>query len=144
MYYVTNDEVCKRAGTPEMYIILKRRQLCWTGHVSRMDNDRIPKRILYGEVTEGKRSHDRPRLRFKDCIKADVVKCGLEEEDAKDRSKWRSDVRKGTEKLKKDTMEEHGEKRLRRKSPDVAAPTGFTCHPCARPCKGNAGLQAYL
>ena len=60
-----------------------------------------------------------------------MVKCGLEEEDAKDRSRWRNAVRKGTEKLKQDMIEERREKRLRRKNPAMAALTGSTCHLCA-------------
>ena len=70
--------------------------------------------------------------------------CGLEKEEAKDRARWRSVVRKGTERLKQDMIEERGEKRLGRKNPAMAAPTGSTCHLCARPCQGNAGLQAHL
>ena len=110
-----------------------------------MDNDRIPQRVLYGELTEGKQNHGRRRLRFKDCIKADMVKCGLEEEDAKDRSRWRSATRKDTQKLKQDMIEELGGKRLRRNNAmAMAAPTDSTRHLCARPCKGNAKLQTHL
>ena len=65
-----------------------------------------------------------------------MVKYGLEEEDAKDRSRWRSAVRKGTEKLKQEMIEERREKRLRTKNPAMAAPTGFACNICALPCRG--------
>ena len=55
---------------------------------------------------------------------------------------WGSAVRKGTAKLKQDMADERHEKILRRKNSAIAAPTASTCHLCARPCKGNAGLQA--
>ena len=54
--YITNDEVCARAGSSEMRIILTRRQLCWAGHVVRMDEGRLPKQVLYGQLTNGTRN----------------------------------------------------------------------------------------
>ena len=51
-------------------------QLRWTGHVTRMDSDRIPKQLLYGELSKGKRKQGRPLKRFKDCIKANIAHTG--------------------------------------------------------------------
>ena len=39
------------------------------GHVHRMPIDRLPKQIMYGELTGGKRPVGRPKLRNKDVIK---------------------------------------------------------------------------
>lgn len=46
--------------------LLKVRCLCWLGHVTRMDDGRIPKDLLYGELASGKRPTGHPQLRFKD------------------------------------------------------------------------------
>ena len=142
--YITNDEVCTRAGSSEMRIILTRRQLCWAGHVVRMDEGRLP--TENGELASGTRDRGRQKLRFKDTLKSNISSCGLPkwETAATNRSKRRMSVFEGTKVWKEVRVAERREDRLRRKEPAQAAPTGFSCHICRRPCKGNAGLQAHL
>ena len=62
-----------------------------------MDNDRLPKKIFYSEVTRGKRKVGRPLLRYSDSVKRDFACCNIEnwEENAGDRSVWRQVVREG-------------------------------------------------
>ena len=47
---MTDDEVCKRCNLPEMAVLLKSRRLKWTGHVIRMDECRLPKCLLHGQL----------------------------------------------------------------------------------------------
>ena len=47
-------------------------QLKWTGHVTRMPDERLPKKILYGELQVGKRSHSGQKKRYKDTLKASL------------------------------------------------------------------------
>ena len=60
---VTNADVLYRAGLPTMYTLLRQRRLRWLGHVRRMEDGRIPKCILYGELALGRRTTGRPHLR---------------------------------------------------------------------------------
>ena len=69
---VTNAEVLSRAGLPSMYTLVRQRRLRWLGHVRRMEDVRIPKDILSGELATGQRSIGRPHLRFKDVCNRDV------------------------------------------------------------------------
>ena len=62
---VTNADVLSRAGLPTMYTLLRQRRLRWLGHVRRMEDGRIPKDILYGELAFGRRTTGRPHLRYK-------------------------------------------------------------------------------
>ncbi|XP_071508357.1 uncharacterized protein [Diadema antillarum] len=57
---VSNAKVLDRAGLPTMYTLIRKHRLHWLGHVRRMDDGRIPKDILYGELASGKRSIGRP------------------------------------------------------------------------------------
>ena len=58
---------------------LARSRLQWAGHVERMADDRLPKRVA--ELCEqGRRRRWRPRLRWEDCVKRDVRKAGEEED----------------------------------------------------------------
>ena len=66
---VTNAKVLSRAGLATMYTLLRQRRLRWLGHVRRMEDGRITKDILYGELATGQRSIGRPQSRFKDVCK---------------------------------------------------------------------------
>ncbi len=94
--YITNDEVCEHTGLPEMDIILRRRILRWAGHVIRMEDGRLPKQIRYGEMISGKRDVGRPKLRYKDIVKASLKGCSINvnrfEMVPSDRALWRKTV----------------------------------------------------
>ena len=67
---VTNTDVLSRAGLFTMYTLLRKRRLRWLwGHVCCIEDDRIPKDILYGKFPAGQRGVGRPQLRYKDVCK---------------------------------------------------------------------------
>ena len=43
-------------------------QLRWTGHITRMNDCRLPKAVFYGKLVKGKRFHGGQRLRYKDVV----------------------------------------------------------------------------
>ena len=61
-------EVLKKAGMQSMHVVLKLAQLRWTGHVIRMPDKRLPKKVFYGEQQEGKRSQEGQKKRYKDTL----------------------------------------------------------------------------
>ena len=54
---IPDTEVLKRPGMQSAHTLLKLAQLRWTGHVTRMHEERLPKKLFYGELEMGKRSH---------------------------------------------------------------------------------------
>ncbi|KAI8482689.1 hypothetical protein Bbelb_395690 [Branchiostoma belcheri] len=90
---VPNKDVLALAGMTSMYALLSQRRLRWLGHVSRMDDGRIPKDVLYGELATGARPAGRPVLRYKDVLKRDMKAGGIDQTSwetvAADRSRWR-------------------------------------------------------
>ena len=51
---IPNSTVLERARFTSMYTLLKQRRMRWLGHVVRMDDGRIPKDLMYGELARGK------------------------------------------------------------------------------------------
>ncbi|XP_029938455.1 NLR family CARD domain-containing protein 3-like [Salarias fasciatus] len=90
---VSNIDVLARAEVPSMFAILTQRRLRWLGHVTRMNNGRIPKDLLYGELATGNRSKGRPALRFKDVCKRDLKAGGFNPSDLESATSERSDWR---------------------------------------------------
>ena len=51
-----------------VHTLLKLAQLSWTGHVTRMPEECLPKKILYGELEMGKRFYGSQKKRCKDTL----------------------------------------------------------------------------
>ena len=69
---VTNNEILERTGLPSMEDLLIRKNLRWTGHLMRMSPNRLPKQVLYSQLSSGHRKRGRHRIRFKDAIKRNL------------------------------------------------------------------------
>ncbi|KAK0133547.1 putative uncharacterized transposon-derived protein F52C9.6 [Merluccius polli] len=70
--HVPNSFILEKTGSSDLYTIIRQRHLRWAGHIQRMDDARLPKLLLYGELANAPRKQGRPRLRFKDVIKRDL------------------------------------------------------------------------
>ena len=69
-------------------------RLRWFGHVQRSDTGYIGRRMLNMKLP-GKRKRGRPKRRFTDVIKEDMLVIGVTERDVEDRQKWRRMIRCG-------------------------------------------------
>jgi len=57
--------------------LLVQRRLHWFGHVAQMEDDRLPKQLLFGELLTV-RPHNRPKLHWRDVIVKDIQQMGLD------------------------------------------------------------------
>ena len=73
---------------------VQERRLEWFGHVERRNDNYIGKRVMNMGVP-GPRRRGRPRTRWMDNIRKDMVDRRLEKEDCQDRVKWRRAIRCG-------------------------------------------------
>ena len=65
------------------------KRLKWYGHVRRMKEEHIVRRMLDVDIP-GKRRRGRPNLRWKDACKRDMTQAGLKEDNATNRAEWRN------------------------------------------------------
>ena len=70
-----------------------------------MPDERLPKKVLYGELQEGKRSQGGQKKRYKDALKASLKDFNIPieswEQAAQDRTKWRCLINKGASQFEK-------------------------------------------
>jgi hypothetical protein len=87
-----NEELHNLYSSPSIIRIIKFRRMRWAGHVARMGKQRDVYRLLVGKP-EGKRPLGRPRRRWIDNIKIDLVEIGRSGVDwiglALERYRWR-------------------------------------------------------
>ena len=97
------------------------------GHVTRMPDERLPKKILYGELQVGKCSHCGQRKRYKDTLKASFKDFNIPtdswEQISQDRTKWRGLIRRGAGEYEAKRISEAEQKRAQRKARAKASPT---------------------
>jgi len=71
----TNQELYQLYDEKDIVKFCKLSGVRWAGHVMRQDDDDLARIVLLSEPG-GKRSRGRPRLRWEDGVKEDVVKLG--------------------------------------------------------------------
>ena len=90
---VPNKDVLAQSEVACVFALLSQSWLRWLGHVSRMDDEGIPRDILYSELATGTRPAGRPNLRFKDVCKPDLKAGNINPADwevaAADQIHWR-------------------------------------------------------
>jgi len=73
---------------------IKGQRISWLGHLERMEEDRMPKKIFTREL-KGTRRRGRPRKRWKEGVERDLQVLGVRRrrELVADRKKWKDIVR---------------------------------------------------
>lgn len=142
---IPNVEVLRRAGMVSVEAMITTAQLRWTGHIVRMNDNRLPKQLLYGELREGSRNVGGQKLRYKDVIKRHLkrVDCDVNtwEVTARDRKTWRGVVSSVSEKVERRREEEYN---LKSRSRHGLIQSDIICGRCGRNFVSNAGISSHL
>ena len=75
-------------------VVLWRQRISWLGHLEKMEEDRVPKKIFTQEL-EGMRRRGRPRKGWKEEVQRDLQVLGVRRwrEMVTDRKNWKDTVR---------------------------------------------------
>ena len=115
-----------------------------------MPDYRIPKKLFFGELQDGKRSLGAPKKRYKDTLKASLKAFGINhvtwEQTASERSKWRAAVQSGARRheLTFKTTAERRRKERKEKALQPRAPATIPCPHCSRLFQAQIGLISHL
>ena len=89
---IRNEEVMRRTNEREMMKIITERRLRWFGHVVRMKESRVPKKVLEWKP-EGKRNRGRQKLTWREQISKDFNSMDVSWSEAcniaEDRTQWK-------------------------------------------------------
>ena len=150
---VTHTDMLARVGLPSIECLIGRNQLRWVGHVRRMSEERFPRIVLYGQLSEGVRPAHGPKKRYKDHIKKTMKNFGMRpellEEDSEDRSLWRSNCHRGADSFHSNWAQMREVRRARRhhvRNLPVEEEPGLMCqYPgCGRQCGSRIGLHSHM
>ena len=90
--FITNVEVLEQAEVSSIEAMILKCQLRWAGHVSRMEDHRLPKIVF----STGHRERGAPKKRFKDNLKKSLTTCNIDHKQwsdlAADRVAWRHTI----------------------------------------------------
>ena len=133
-----------------MHTVLKLAQLMWTGHVRRMPDKQLPKKVFYGELKEGKRSQGGQKKRYKDTLKNSLkdfdIPMGPWEPTAQGRPKMRGLINKRAAPYEKKRFCEAERKRRERNANTNGPPADsmiLTCSTCNRQFRARIGLVSH-
>ena len=77
--HISTIQVAKRFGMEEsLEDIIAARRLRWLGHMARMDDHRLPKKVLFGWLPQRRPAHG-TKIRWRDRIRKDMMKFKIEE-----------------------------------------------------------------
>ena len=109
MGHITSVQVSRRFGMEEsLDDMIAFRRLRWLGHIARMEEDRLPKKILFGWLPQKRPAHG-TKMRWRDKVRKDLKKIDIDEgrwfKEAQERGSWRTKCSQGLEKCTRKRVE---------------------------------------
>ncbi|VDL89796.1 unnamed protein product [Schistocephalus solidus] len=150
---IPNTEELERTGIHSIHAMLRQVQLRWSGHLVRMDDERLPNRLFYGDVATGARQQGGQKRRYKDTLNKSLKQLQINsvtwEDLVQDRPAWRRSVKTGSAIYEANRIAADKAKRAAGKSPEprtniADAQDLPTCPRCQRIFFARIGLVGHL
>ena len=92
-----SDIIRQKCETTSMAEIIRGGRLRRLGHVGRIENERLPKRMLFARTEEGQRNRGRPRKSWAELPRGDLVQIREYRwyKSCQDKAKWRHKSKRG-------------------------------------------------
>ena len=122
-------------------MMIMNNRLRWLGHVMRMPDERMPKRMMFGKLQTA-RPAGGTKQRWKDCVQHDLRFMGLEagwSDLTQQRDKWHSMTREAVTKGEKEKNAKEEADYVQKK-----AGIGVKCPHCGVPLKNEKGLKSHI
>ncbi|BHF84024.1 hypothetical protein SprV_0902717400 [Sparganum proliferum] len=150
---IPDTDVLERTEILSIYTMLRQMQLRWSGHLVRMDDERLPKRLFFGDVATGSRRQGGQIRRLKDTLKSSLKRLQINsttrEDVARDRTTWRRPVKTGAVIYEANRIAAAKVKREARKSQLRPTRNAYaqplpTCPRCQLTFRARIGLVGHL
>ena len=147
-----NEDILEEAQLPSIDSILLKQQLRWAERVARMEDSRMPKAVLFGELKAGKRNCGAPKKRYKDQLKKQLSLADIPpnswQDAASDRLTWWSTIQKASREFEIQRSSAVSEKRQHRQDQELSQipasqSLAFICPRCSRACASRIGLHSH-
>jgi len=135
--FVTNIEVLEMAMVTSIAAMLLKIQLRWAGHVSRMEDYRLPKVILYGELSTGHRDKGAPQKIYKDTLKRSL---GCNSATSIIPSVDNTSIQSKELAIPSPNMEDKRRRRINRDRSEINTGQIVTCSRCGKACLSRIGF----
>ena len=145
---VRNSTILSRCEICGIEYFLVRAQTRWVGHVIRMDDTRIPKQLLYGQISDAPRRVGRPLLRYKDKLKENLKHLEFDtknwEQLPLSRTNWRSECYTRLKRFELKRTQDHDNKYAAAKiKHNLPVDNTHICPMCGKSCRSKAGLASH-
>ena len=152
--YTPDTDVLTQAGSQSIETRIIKNRMRWSGHIIRQEDTRLPKQVLYGELVANTRPPHKPRKRYKDCLKNDMLQLKMLDPDwekqAENRTGWRRLVHVKSKEFQHNCIKHAQLKRRARKmdniepSPNRGTKEELTCTICGRVTLSKAGFVSHM